>query len=75
MSQPTKPGDGAVIRRPTQARFTARKAPEPQAGSAESLLGTPQPKSDRVTSRRREISGDLPSWDLLPPGEINVRRK
>lgn len=74
----TAEGDPPLVRRSTtRARFTNRTPPEPEAGpgGAQSIVGTPVPKSERLTDRRRQISGDLPSWDLLPPGELNVRRK
>jgi len=35
----------------------------------------PARKVDRVTERRRKIIGDLPDWEPLPPGEIQVRRR
>jgi hypothetical protein len=69
-----------IIRRTnttTRARFTSRPKPEPQKApdGTESILGAPAPTNQRLTDRQREISGDLPEWDLLPPGEITVRRK
>ena len=74
------PGTDAtqIIRRTntaTRARFTSRSKPEQKApDGTESILGAPAPRSERLTDRRREISGELPAWDLLPPGEITVRR-
>jgi hypothetical protein len=60
----------------TRARFTPRKVAEPEgaASDAASIVGAPAPKSERVTDRRRQVAGDLPAWDLLPPGELTVRR-
>ncbi len=31
--------------------------------------------ADRATTRARRYVEDLPSWEPLPPGEINVRRR
>lgn len=70
--------DGPVVRRvntATRARFKPRTQPDSERTSADSIVGAPAPKAHRLTDRRREVAGDLPEWDLLPPGEITVRRK
>lgn len=71
--------DGLTVRRintATRARFSPRKSPAPDAAAAgtTSIVGAPAPKAERVTDRRRQVAGDLPAWDLLPPGELTVRR-
>lgn len=67
--------DGLLIRRPTMARFRSRPRVPEAAAEADPLLLAPSTVSGHKTERRREIAGDLPAWDPLPPGEIAVTRK
>lgn len=68
-----------LVRRPasgTRAQFRRRPVQASGApGASESLAGKPAPKTEHVTNRRREIAGDLPEWEPLPPGELTFRRK
>jgi hypothetical protein len=50
--------------------------PTPAPGDA-ALPWAYQPgrKVERVTDRKRAIVGNLPAWEPLPPGEIQVRRR
>ncbi len=68
-----------LVRRPTagtRAQFRRRPVQASEAsGINESLAGKPAPKTEHVTNRRREIAGDLPEWEPLPPGELTFRRK
>lgn len=76
MTEPTS--QTPLVRRPsggTRAQFRKRPVQPAEASATDELLGTPKPKNDRVTERRREIAGELPEWEPLPPGELTFRRK
>lgn len=66
-------GDAIVVRRPTMAKFRPR--PEAaKSGTADPIIGPVTDKVTRQTERLRRVSGELPDWDLLPPGELRVKR-
>lgn len=76
MTEPTS--HPPLVRRPaggTRAQFRKRPAPAAEQSGGDEFLGKPKPKDDRVTERRREIAGELPDWEPLPPGELTFRRK
>lgn len=75
-------GDGGndapiVDRRGRAARRLARResttAPDQGVIVSRGVLGS-RADGRPQTSRERKVAGDLPSWDLLPPGELHVRR-
>jgi len=58
-------------------RFLPR--PSPQAGPGtvvgRGFLASKSAPQRQQISRERQIAGDLPMWEPLPPGEVAVRRR
>jgi len=66
-----------VVRR---TRSTGRLAPRPLNATADQEVLVQRDLLRRrsevkpQTSRQREIAGDLPAWEPVPPGELFVQR-
>ncbi|WP_167349999.1 zinc ribbon domain-containing protein [Pseudoclavibacter helvolus] len=81
---PTEPPQPPQLPQPSQIiRRAGRRPIEPptpvqgvdaltvsRTWSSSRPLGERKPK----LSRERKMAGDLPAWEPLPPGELNVRR-
>lgn len=79
-SAPTPPAQAApmTVRRVRSAdRFTPRPPAEAENGGetivARNIFGERTSKKPQI-SRERVIAGDLPEWEPLPPGELQVVR-
>lgn len=73
-------GGAPAITRPSarrRPRFVERPRPtDAVAVNRRDLLAATQRGNDKPQlTRERVISGNIPSWDPLPPGEMAVRRR
>lgn len=70
--------DTVVVRRPHSAgKFVPRSTPPVEGDGViigRSLMTSRNRDVKPQTSRERQIAGDLPDWEPLPPGELFVKR-
>lgn len=73
-NQPEEP----LLRRPStrSAKFQPRPVPTPSSDVVldRSVLRPSVADTKPQTQRRREMVGDLPDWQPMPPGELPLRR-
>lgn len=67
-----------IVRRGRSAERFVPKSEMPQDSGevivGRGLLGTRNHDRKSQTSRERQVAGDLPEWEPMPPGELLVRR-
>lgn len=70
--------DAQALRRPSahNARFQRRTTPQPteEVVLDRNVLRAVSSDSKPQTQRRRELVGDLPDWEPLPPDELFLQR-
>lgn len=65
-----------IVRRTrSSGRFHTRPTPDTtEVVVGRDLLKARRPSTGWTTKRERQIAGDLPDWEPLPPGELHVHR-
>lgn len=76
---PDRSDSDPTLRRPSATSRRFQRRPEPTHEEADVVLDRKvlRPNSGDAkpqTQRRREMVGDLPDWDPLPPDELFLKR-
>lgn len=71
-----QPGTSGIVRRSRIAPFIPPSDPDDTQGPAVSRTWAARslPVKSPELTRNRQLAGDLPDWEPLPPGETLVRR-
>lgn len=66
-------GEPQILRRPSNYSRAFLPRPEQQVTLERNVL-QPTQRPEPQTKRQRDMVGDLPDWEPMPPGEITIER-